>query len=113
MRLFISYLSGTGHSFLPVLGQLPINSMKIDWSFVKDIGVDPNACAIIKTIIAMARSPGLTVVAEGVETMERLEFLSANWCDEIQGCLVCRPMDESGMSGFLEKGWVSPQGFRK
>jgi len=104
---------GTGYSSLSVLSQLPINSLKIDRSFVKEIGADPNASAIIKTIIVMAHSLGLTVVAEGVETREQLEFLSENQCDEIQGYLVCRPMDEDGMSGFLEKGWVLPPGIGK
>jgi len=78
---------GTGYSSLSALQQFPISTLKIDQSFVRDIGIDRDNAAIVITIIQMARSLNLDVVAEGVENEEQLDFLRTNGCDIVQGHL--------------------------
>jgi diguanylate cyclase (GGDEF)-like protein len=92
---------GTGYSSLSALQQFPISTLKIDRTFVRDIVVDTDNAAIVRTIIQMARSLGLDVVAEGVENEEQLDFLRANGCDIVQGHLFGAAMSATEFRDLL------------
>jgi EAL domain-containing protein (putative c-di-GMP-specific phosphodiesterase class I) len=90
---------GTGHSSLSYLKRFPIDTLKIDQSFVRDITNDADTAAIVMAIIAMAHSLRLKVVAEGVEHAEQAAFLKRHVCDQMQGYLIKPPVPASE---FLE-----------
>ena len=83
---------GTGYSSLSYLKRFPINMLKIDKSFIDEVTTDPGSEVIVKTIIVMAHSLGLKVIAEGVETREQLTMLREYGCDQAQGYLIARPL---------------------
>ena len=101
---------GTGYCNLRYLSVLPVWSLKIDRSFVQTM--TPSGAAIVAATIAMGKSLGLTLVAEGVETPEQQRFLADQGCDRAQGFLLGRPMPAEDMEERLrqEARWRSPSG---
>jgi EAL domain-containing protein (putative c-di-GMP-specific phosphodiesterase class I) len=83
---------GTGYSSLSSLRRLPVDQLKIDKSFVKDVHVDPDDATIVQTMIGMAKNLRLEILAEGVESEAQLEFLSRYGCSAFQGFLIGRPV---------------------
>ena len=94
---------GTGAASLDYLRKLPADRIKIDQSFVRNIGVDPDDEAIVRATIEMAHRLKRGVVAEGVETEQHMEFLRANQCDELQGFLFCRPLPQPSFEKLLQE----------
>jgi diguanylate cyclase (GGDEF)-like protein len=92
---------GTGYSSLAYLKKLPVDIIKIDRSFVSDIGVDPNDDAIVETILAISWRLGFKTIAEGVETEEQLKFLKARQCDGYQGYLFSPPISAKQFEQLL------------
>jgi diguanylate cyclase (GGDEF)-like protein/PAS domain S-box-containing protein len=102
---------GTGYSSLNYLKQFPVDTLKIDRSFVDGLGKNANDAAIVKSIIALARSLGLTVTAEGIETSEQLEQLRGLQCDRGQGYHFAHPLDPDQVEAMLGTG--SPEAFAR
>ncbi len=94
---------GTGYSSLAYLRRFPIDVLKIDQSFVKDLTVDADDAAIVRSIISLAHSLRLQVIAEGVETTEQLAFLRSHGCDQMQGYLFSRPLDAAAFAQLLRE----------
>ena len=92
---------GTGYSSMAYLAKLPVHSLKIDRSFVIAMADDPNTTTLVTTIISLAHSLRLKVVAEGVETEKQAKMLRLLRCDEMQGYLISRPVPETELQTLL------------
>ncbi len=93
---------GTGYSSMSCLKRFPVNKLKIDQSFVRGLPQDKEDVAIVKSIIVMAHALNLTVIAEGVETLEQLEFLKSSRCEEFQGYYFSRPILAVDIEQYLQ-----------
>ena len=99
---------GTGYSSLSRLGRFPLDALKVDQSFVRDIVTDPDAAGIVSAIISLAQKMRLEVVAEGVETEAQLGYLARQGCDQIQGFLFSRPVPAEEFAALLRAGKSLP-----
>jgi diguanylate cyclase (GGDEF)-like protein len=95
---------GTGYSSLSYLKRFPIDILKIDKSFVHDIGLEGDDAAIVRAIAALGKSLRLTLIGEGVETAEQLKFLANEKCDHVQGYFFSKPVSADVISGMLRAG---------
>ena len=102
---------GTGYSSLSYLRKFPIDALKIDQSFVRQISAAGDETTIVTAVISMARSLKLRVVAEGVETLEELAFLQAHQCDEAQGYYFSRPVSPVRFAELLKTGISQSEGY--
>jgi predicted signal transduction protein with EAL and GGDEF domain/DNA-binding response OmpR family regulator len=94
---------GTGYSSLAYLTTLPISELKIDRGFVRDLGITPQSSAVVSAIIALARSLGLRVIAEGVENLRQMEVLHRLGCGVMQGFLFSRPLPPEELESWLQQ----------
>jgi EAL domain-containing protein (putative c-di-GMP-specific phosphodiesterase class I) len=100
---------GTGHSSLGYLKRFPIDQLKVDRTFVRDLPHNSDDVAITRAVIAMAHSLKMSVVAEGVEHQEQFDLLREEGCDEFQGYFCRPPIDEAELMRFLaERAKLSP-----
>jgi EAL domain-containing protein (putative c-di-GMP-specific phosphodiesterase class I) len=99
---------GTGYSSISLMKQFPIDTIKIDRSFVRDLAENAQDRAIATAIISMGKALGLTVVAEGVETTEQDAFLRGHSCDELQGFLFSKPVPADDVPALLRSVVPSP-----
>jgi len=93
---------GTGYSSLAYFTRFPIDTLKIDRSFINDMLSDKNSKTIVTTIINMAKSIKIKTIAEGVETLEQLDYLKQKKCDQIQGYLISKPIEPQGIEEMLK-----------
>jgi EAL domain-containing protein (putative c-di-GMP-specific phosphodiesterase class I) len=108
---------GTGYSSLAYLTTLPISELKIDRGFIRDLGMTPQSSAVVTAIIALARSLGLRVIAEGVETRRQMEVLHRLGCSVMQGYLFSKPKPADEIEPWLKDtvlpkltSWIGPAG---
>jgi EAL domain-containing protein (putative c-di-GMP-specific phosphodiesterase class I) len=92
---------GTGYSSLACLRRFPVQRLKIDRAFVRDLGRDAAGAAIVRSVVALGHGLSMRIVAEGVETEDQLEMLRALGCDEYQGYLFARPMAAGAVPALL------------
>src|SRR5213075_3038365 len=97
---------GTGYSSMSLMKHFPIDTIKIDRTFVRDLPRDSEDRAITQAIISMGKALGMTVVAEGVETIEQQTFLREHVCDEIQGFLFSKPVPSERLAELLRSAPV-------
>lgn len=99
---------GTGYSSLSHLKSLPLHQLKIDQSFVKDVINNPSDASIVKTMVSLGHNLGMTVIAEGVETSEQRQFLTACGCDLFQGYLFSQAIPQNDFLDFVLANNISP-----
>jgi diguanylate cyclase (GGDEF)-like protein/PAS domain S-box-containing protein len=95
---------GTGYSSLNYLRRFPVDSLKIDQSFIHDVTTDPSGASVVASIVDIAHNLNLVAIAEGVETSEQLDFLVANECDVVQGYLFSKPLPADKFAALLKQG---------
>jgi EAL domain-containing protein (putative c-di-GMP-specific phosphodiesterase class I) len=98
---------GTGYSSLSYLTRFPIDALKLDQSFLRDIIAGSNDAIVVSAVVAMGKSLKHRVIAEGVETIEQLAFLQAHGCDEGQGYYFSRPVVAKQFANLLETGMTA------
>jgi EAL domain-containing protein (putative c-di-GMP-specific phosphodiesterase class I) len=101
---------GTGYSSLSYLKRMPIDSLKIDRSFVHDITENGDGAQIVSTIINLAHNLKMKAVAEGVETAEQAAYLRQRGCDEIQGFLISRPVSAEDLVSLFDRNLLPEAG---
>ena len=101
---------GTGYASLTHLRNYPVKWLKVDRSFVKDIGSIAASAAIVRSVVGLSHALGMRVVAEGIETKSELDFLRREGCDVAQGFLIAKPMSSSRVAHFL-RNWGGMQRF--
>ncbi|WGK89541.1 putative bifunctional diguanylate cyclase/phosphodiesterase [Pseudomonas migulae] len=99
---------GTGYSSLSYLRRFPIDVLKIDQSFIRGLSTDSNDAALVSAIISLGRSLKLTIIAEGVETLEQLDFLKAHQCEEGQGYYFSKAVEPDAFARYLESVKPAP-----
>jgi EAL domain-containing protein (putative c-di-GMP-specific phosphodiesterase class I) len=94
---------GTGYSSMSHLKNFPVDRIKIDRSFVTGISLDPDDVAITMAVLSMAKSMRLSVVAEGVETQEQMNFFQEKLCEQVQGYFLSRPVPAEDLTAFVKE----------